>query len=338
MRVMLLAAGRSTRLGALGQLLPKPLLPICGYPAIRFGIAASTAAGFRDIVINLFHHAGRIRDTLGDGAAIGARLTYSEDDVLLGTAGGLARAAPLLGAGPVLVMNAKVVCNVDLGAVAAAHARAEAVGSAGGPAAATLVVRDDPRAEEWGPIGVDADDRIVRILGSTAPRLSGAGAPAAAVRMFTGIQVVGAMLRARMRPVFSDSVRDIYIPALEEGIRLAAVRLEGYFAEHSTIERYWAGNLALLRDPGCLRHPPGPLVGVDPEATVHPGATIIGPVRVAPGAVLEAGAEVGPEVVVGPGAVVTAGARVARTVVWAGARVAGAVENAIVTEDGLYQV
>jgi mannose-1-phosphate guanylyltransferase len=337
MRVMLLAAGRSTRLGAIGQLLPKPLLPICGYPAIRFGIAASTAAGFRDIVINLFHHAGRIRDTLGDGAAFGAKLRYSEEDVLLGTAGGLARAAPLLGAGPVLVMNAKVVCDVDLGAVAEAHARAEAGGSPGGAAAATLVVRDDPRAEEWGPIGVDADDRIVRILGSTAPHRS-AAAPPTAVRMFTGIQVVGATLRARMRPAFSDSVRDIYIPALEEGLRLAAARLEGYFAEHSTIERYWAGNLALLRDPGCLRHPPGPLVGVDPEARVHPGATIIGPVRVAPGAVLEAGAHVGPEVVVGPGAVVTAGARVARTVVWAGARVAGAVENAIVTEDGLYPV
>jgi hypothetical protein len=29
---------------------------------------------------------------------------------------------------------------------------------------------------------------------------------------------------------------------------------------------------------------------------------------------------------------------VARTVVWSGARVAGAVENAIVTEDGLYEV
>ena len=39
---MLLAAGRSTRLGALGQALPKPLVPICGHPAIAFGLAHAT--------------------------------------------------------------------------------------------------------------------------------------------------------------------------------------------------------------------------------------------------------------------------------------------------------
>jgi len=39
MQVMILAAGRSTRLGELGVMLPKPLVPICGYPAIAFGLA-----------------------------------------------------------------------------------------------------------------------------------------------------------------------------------------------------------------------------------------------------------------------------------------------------------
>src|SRR3954469_10375388 len=78
MKAMLLAAGRSTRLGALGERLPKPLVPICGYPTIRFGCAALEWAGFREVVVNLHHHAQALRDALGDGPG-GLRVVYSEE-------------------------------------------------------------------------------------------------------------------------------------------------------------------------------------------------------------------------------------------------------------------
>lgn len=336
MRVMLLAAGRSTRLGAIGQLLPKPLVPICGYPAIRFGIAACAAAGLSEIVINLFHRGECIRATLANGAALGVHIAYSEEDELLGTAGGIAQASAMLGEGAILVMNAKVVCDADLRAVVRAHQQSDSC-------AATLVLRDDPRAEEWGAIGVGAGDRIVSILGSSAPAApataAGAGPPPVPVlRMFTGIQVVSAEVRALLRPVFSDTVRDVYIPALGAGVPFGSVRLDGYFAEHSTPERYLTGNLALLRNPGCIRHPPGPLVGVDSTAKVHPGATLVEPIRIAPGAKIEAGATVGPDVVVGEDATVTSGAHLSRVVIWARARAAGDLEDAVVTEQGTHLV
>ena len=66
----MLAAGRSTRLGALGAARPKPLVPICGYPAIAFGLAACARAGLRDVVINLHHHGDQIRAAVGDGSAL----------------------------------------------------------------------------------------------------------------------------------------------------------------------------------------------------------------------------------------------------------------------------
>src|SRR5882672_10018888 len=115
MNVMLLAAGRSTRLGALGAALPKPLVPICGYPAIAFGLAACARAGFSRAVVNVFHHGDLLRETLG-AATHGVRLEYSVEAELLGTGGGLALARPRLGAGPVLVMNAKVVADLELAA------------------------------------------------------------------------------------------------------------------------------------------------------------------------------------------------------------------------------
>jgi NDP-sugar pyrophosphorylase family protein len=326
MNVMLLAAGRSTRLGALGATLPKPLVPICGYPAIAFGLAACARAGFARSVVNVFHHGDLVRETLG-ASAHGVRLDYSVEAELLGTGGGLAAARPLLGAGAVLVMNAKVVAALDLAAFVAAH------GAGGG--LATMLLRDDPGARRWGAIVADETGRVVGILDARSPR-----PPEGRVteRMFTGVHVVEPALLDRLRPVMSDVIRDAYIPALLAGETIRAEVLRGYFAEHSTPERYLEGNLALLRDPALLPDPPGPLVGIDRAARVEPGARVFGSCRIGAGAVVEAGAEVGPDVVLGEGARVSAGVVVRGAVVWPGVTVAADLARAIATADGVVGV
>src|SRR5437763_6865565 len=85
--IMLLAAGRSTRLGALGLALPKPLVPVCGYPAIQFGLHAAVRAGVRRVVVNVFHRGDLLQTALGDGRAAGIEIVYSVEDDLLGTGG-----------------------------------------------------------------------------------------------------------------------------------------------------------------------------------------------------------------------------------------------------------
>ena len=323
---MLLAAGRSTRLGVLGLALPKPLVPICGHPAITFGLHAVARAGARRAVVNVFHRGDLVRAAVGDrwrSPAGDLAVDYAVEADLLGTGGGVANAGALLGSGPVLVMNAKVVADLDLPAFVAAHA---------GGAAATMLLRDDPDPQRWGAIGVDATGRVVSILDVRSPRP--ADGPVT-LRMFTGVQVLGPALRDRLRPIFSDLIREAYIPALRDGETIRAVTLAGYFAEHSTPARYLAGNLALLRDPSLLRDPPGALAGVDPAARVSAGARIVGPVRIGPGAEIDAGAEVGPDAVVDAGAQVAAGARVRRAVVWSGTVATGDVTDAVATPTGL---
>jgi NDP-sugar pyrophosphorylase family protein len=326
MNAMLLAAGRSTRLGAIGAALPKPLVPICGYPAITYGLAACARAGITRAVVNVFHHGDILQSTLG-ASAQGVDLEYSVEEVLLGTGGGLAYARPRFGSGPVLVMNAKVVAELDLATFIAAHAARRAV--------ATMLLRDDPEARRWGAISTDETGRVVGILDARSPR-----APEGRVteRMFTGIHVVEPALLDRLRVEFCDVIRDAYIPALVAGETIRAEVLAGYFAEHSTPERYLAGNLALLRTPSLVPHPPGPLVGVDPGARVDPAARIVGPCRILAGAVVERGAEVGPGVVVGAGARVAAGACLQRAVVWPGVIVDHDLIDAVATADGVVSI
>lgn len=323
MNVMLLAAGRSTRLGALGLSLPKPLVPVCGYPAIRYGLAACARAGLTAAVINLYHHGDRISAALGDGAPFGVALRYSTEVELLGTGGGIAKARPLFAPGPMLVMNAKVVADVDLGAVVRAHHQ--------GGGVATMVLRDDPDARRWGAIATDATGRVVSVLDHHSPQ------PAEGLVtewMFTGIHILEPALLDRLSPQPCDVIRDAYIPALEAGARIMAVRLNGYFAEHSTPERYLTGNLALLQQPSLLPFPPGPLTGVDPQASVAPSALIEAPCRIQDGAIIEEGAHLGPGVVIGAGARILAGVRLTRAVVWPGVTAATSAAGAVFTPDG----
>jgi NDP-sugar pyrophosphorylase family protein len=317
---MLLAAGRSTRLGAIGLTLPKPLVPVCGVPAIGFGLHAAARAGARRAVVNVFHRGDLVQRTIGDGRAFGIDVAYSVEENLLGTGGGLAQARPLYGPGPVLVMNAKVVAELDLRALWAAHGRADA--------AATMLLRDDPDPQRWGAIATDATGRVVQILEARSPR-----PPEGPVteRMFTGVHVLAPALLDRLQPVVCDVIRDAYMPALSAGETINAVTSGGYFAEHSTPRRYLDGNIALLRDPALLSDPPRPLVGVDPRASIAAGARLVPPLRIEAGAVVESGAVVGPDVVLGAGARVAAGVRLSRAVVWAGAEVKVDATDVVVT-------
>ena len=88
---------------------PKPLLEVGGRALIEHHLASLAAAGFGPIVINLSWLGAQIRAHLGDGAAFGAAVEYSEEGPEpLETGGGILRALQLLGSDPFLVVNGDV--------------------------------------------------------------------------------------------------------------------------------------------------------------------------------------------------------------------------------------
>ncbi|HRE31444.1 MAG TPA: sugar phosphate nucleotidyltransferase, partial [Candidatus Berkiella sp.] len=68
MRAMILAAGRGNRLRPLTDHCPKPLVPVANKPLIVYHIENLALAGFKEIVINLFHLGEQIERYLGNGA------------------------------------------------------------------------------------------------------------------------------------------------------------------------------------------------------------------------------------------------------------------------------
>ena len=325
MRALILAAGFGTRLGSLSDERPKPLLPVCDVPVIRYNLALLEAAGFTEVMVNLHHRGELLEQELG--ATSGSlRIHYSREPEILGTGGGIKQAAAWLtdgGRERFLVLNGKLVIDLDLAGLLAAD---PAEG-----AAATLCVRavDDP--DRWGAVETRGP-RVVRIVGK------GADGPADAKWMFTGVHVLSPEIVARLPEGFSCIVRQGYIPALAAGTAIAMHRYDGYFEEHSTPARYLAGNFALLSGRARLRHPPAALDGADASARVAPGVTLTAPYRIGPGATVGEGARVGPYAVIGRGAHVAAGAAIERAVVWPDSTAAGEIRDAIVTPRGVVAV
>ena len=102
---------------------PKPLLEVGGKALIVWHIERLRAAGIRDIVINHAWLGEMIERALGDGAALDVRIAYSAETEALETAGGIARALPLLGEAPFLVVNGDVYCEWDFRRALSAAAR-----------------------------------------------------------------------------------------------------------------------------------------------------------------------------------------------------------------------
>jgi MurNAc alpha-1-phosphate uridylyltransferase len=171
---MLLAAGRGERMRPLTDQLPKPLLPVRGKPLIVHHLERLASCGVHDVVINVAWLGERIRAALGDGAAFGLSIHYSEEGAqALETGGGIFQALPWLGSEPFLVVNGDVFTDLDFGALSIAP-----------EAWAHLVLVPNPVQHPQGDFGLD-DGRVVE-TGSTRWTYSGIGLYRA--QLFDGCQ------------------------------------------------------------------------------------------------------------------------------------------------------
>lgn len=120
MRAMILAAGRGERMRPLTDTTPKPLLEVGGTPLIGWHLHKLAAAGVREVVINHAWLGAQIEAVLGDGAAYGVAIRYSAEGTALETAGGIAKALPLLGEAPFIVLSADIFTDYPYAQLVAA--------------------------------------------------------------------------------------------------------------------------------------------------------------------------------------------------------------------------
>jgi mannose-1-phosphate guanylyltransferase len=207
----------------------------------------------RDAVLNLHHAPATLTAALGDGTAFGLRVRYSWEPRILGSAGGPARALPLLDAARFFLVNGDTLSDVDLAAMARQHvARGARV---------TMALVPNPDPTRYGGVIVAPDGAITGFSrrGPVNPGWH-----------FIGVQVVDADVFAALDPDQpANSVGGCYadVIASQPGA------LQGFFCEAAfhdigTAADYLATSVAFA----SAEHQPGSLIG--PRCTIAPGATV----------------------------------------------------------------
>jgi mannose-1-phosphate guanylyltransferase len=248
---MVLAAGLGTRLRPLTEWCAKPLVPVGDQPALGHVLAQLRAAGIARLVVNAHHRMADMRAF----AKSSPDISVSEEPDLLGTAGGVAQAVGRFGGGDVLVYNADTFAQIDLRALADAHA--------GEGERATLVVR--ARAPGQGSVGMDENLRLVRLRNERIRSEAYGGD-------FLGVQVIGASL-LRLLPTRGCLVGDTYVHALRRGFDLRAFLHAGPSFDIGTPRGYLDANLAWLAARGT-GHWAGADAKIDPHVAI--AETIVG--------------------------------------------------------------
>ena len=239
MKAMILAAGYGERLWPLTADRTKPALPVLGKPLVGYVAEYLARFGIEEVVVNLHHHPNSVKRALGDGSQFGVRLEYVHEPVILGTSGALDNARALLADDTFIVVNGKLITDIDLNAALREHRERNAL--------ATLVLRANEKFERFSFVEV-SDGLVKRFAGMPARDAWTSERPPL---MFTGIHIIEPRIFDFIpRGVFSDSVIDVYPQAIAKGERVVAHVGAGMWYELSTLRRYLDISLALLEQQG----------------------------------------------------------------------------------------
>ena len=309
-----LAAGFGTRLRPLTEVVPKPLVPVCGVPMLAYALALCAKHGHTHVMVNGHYLAEQLRPWAGEHEGVHVTLSIEQPDIL-GTGGGLKKVVRELSE-RFAIVNADILADVDLTALV------NAVPDGG--AAMALRAADD--ASTYGIVAADDAGVVVDLVGKAT------ASPEGAVHRDTHFSGIHAMHRASLDKVpvaFSSVITDSYVHTVPKRL-VRGLRHDGVWLDVGNPRLYLQANLAVLRrevnlplDPferGSDARPDG--------VVIHGDLWLAESAVVAPGAMLE-------DCIIGHGAIVPQDAVLRRVVVWDGARVpSGELSDAIVLSDG----
>lgn len=272
MKGFILAAGFGTRLWPLTEDRTKAAIPFLNRPLINYSVEYLASHGIRDIIVNLHHQPESIRAALGDGSALGVHIDYSIEDEILGTSGALDRVRESLLDDDFVVINGKIVTNIDLSQVIAEHRKQQAI--------ATLVLKRNIEFEHFSIVEIDDRGWITRFAGFPDAALPQSAVAEAAINsgaivpttgsaplMFTGIQVLSPRIFEYVpRDCFSHSTLHVYPQAIAANQAVIGQVSPADWYEMSTLSRYLEAHLRLVPSGSVTR---GKECVIAPDASVE---------------------------------------------------------------------
>jgi mannose-1-phosphate guanylyltransferase len=303
---MILAAGLGTRLRPITYAMPKPLVPVLNRPVMEHTARLLARHGFGEAIANLYWFPETIESHFGDGSAFGLDLTYSREEHLLGTAGGVRRAAEYLG-DSFLVVAGDALTDIDFRAMREFHESHDGV--------ATVATKRVPDTDQYGVVIAGEDGRIQGFQEKPDPAEALSDLANTCIYMFRAeifdfFPAPGTSKAAGPDdpPEFADWAMDVFPALLDGDVPFYSHEIDAYWNDIGNLDELRQGNLDALR--GAVTVEPGAPQLSDGVRSASPlgNAEVKAPVLVGEGVEIGAGVRIEGPAIIGDGCRIGAGA------------------------------
>jgi mannose-1-phosphate guanylyltransferase/mannose-1-phosphate guanylyltransferase/phosphomannomutase len=319
MRAMILAAGLGTRLRPITYEMPKPMVPVLNRPVMEHIVRLLARHGFTETIANLHWFPHLIRGHFGDGSDFGVELSYSFEDQLLGTSGGVRRAADFLG-DSFLVISGDALTDIDLTAMREFHDSHDGI--------ATLATKRVSDTSQFGVAITGADGRIQGFQEKPDPAealsdLANCGIYMFRSEIFDFFPAPGASKAAGPGDPedFADWAMDVFPRLLEGDVPFYSHEIDAYWNDIGNLEELRSGNLDALAGAVEVEREGELVDGYRSGSPAGDEGELSGPVLLGPGCEIGDDVRIDGPAVIGDGARIGAGSRLRDVIALPGAEV-----------------
>ena len=318
-KAIVMAGGQGSRLRPLTLTRPKPMVPVANRPVMEHIVRLLARHGFTETIANLHWFPELIQEHFGDGSDFGVELSYSPEEQLLGTSGGVRKAADFLG-DSFLVISGDALTDIDLTAMREFHESHDGI--------ATLATKRVGDTSQFGVAITGSDGRIQGFQEKPDPAealsdLANCGIYMFRSAIFDFFPEPGASKAAGEGgpPGFADWAMDVFPALLEGDVPFYSHEIDAYWNDIGNLEELRTGTVDALSGAVAVEREGELVEGFRSGTAAADEPALIGPVLIG------AGCEIGDDVridgpaVIGDGVRIGAGSRLREVILLPGAEV-----------------
>jgi mannose-1-phosphate guanylyltransferase / phosphomannomutase len=306
MKAVVMAGGEGSRLRPLTIRRPKPMVPIAGKPVMEHILNLLKRHGITEVVVTVQYLASNIEDYFGNGSQLGMHITYSREDVPLGTAGSVKNAEDQL-TEPFLVISGDALTDYDLTDIIAYHNEKKSL--------ATLLLAHVHNPLEYGVIITNEAGHITQFLEKPS------WGEVFSDTINTGIYVLDPKIFTYFEANKQfDFSQELFPMMLKQGDPIYGyVAPKGYWCDVGNLSEYMRANADALLGLVDIKIPAkniGNNIWCEEGVEIADGAKLYGPVYLSQDCKVKSGAIVHGPSIIGSYATVDERAQVDRSIVW----------------------
>src|SRR6185312_9978974 len=299
--------------------MPKPMVPVLNRPVMEHILRLLARHDFTETIANLHWFPDLIEEHFGDGSSCGVSLSYSKEEALLGTSGGVRNVADFLGE-EFLIISGDALTDIDLTAMREFHESHDGI--------ATLATKRVTDTSQFGVAITDSAGRISGFQEKPDPSealsdLANCGIYMFRKEIFDFFPASGTSVAAGPGDPagFADWAMDVFPRLLEGDVPFYSHEIDAYWNDIGNLEELRQGSLDALSGAVAVELEGEVVDGFRSGTAAEDEGALTGPV------LLGAGCEIGDDVridgpsVIGDSARIGANSRLREVIALPGAEI-----------------